>query len=95
MKKYEKMSKDEIVSCLGFYAITGKAVKDIYNEFMKEIEEVPRWKTIQSEDDLRRIFSEFHKKCDGRLCRDCEFNPSNSTAGCLEKYLMQKVEIEK
>ena len=94
MKRYEKMSKEEIVDLFVNGCSKCGAKEDCIAEnceincramkkewLNKDIETKPRWATIKSNEHLEDIQTEFNLFCNKNNCDDCRLNNNKSEKG--------------
>ena len=107
MKRYEKMSKEEILNfvkgCLSRSCRECPAQAH-FNEpycsveyLMDEIQMIPRWKTVKTQEDLNRIFEEFRVNCCLKYpcdCAGCTYDNDTGIPDCFYRNLSELIEVQ-
>lgn len=108
MRRYEKMTKEEIIKffdcdnkeCADCPASKqGTIVSDCAIEYLtEEIEMKPRWQTAKTQEDFDKFISEFYKVCESNSsehfgCTKCRLRGSTITR-CYHAYLSELVEVQ-
>lgn len=108
MKRYERMSKEAIMDaykttdhCCGCrledssYCKTRGATGccEIMTDYLnEEVNVVPRWKTIKSDEDLPRLSKELTDWCANHECAECIYRSYEHN--CFTSYLLETIEVE-
>ena len=106
MKRYEKMTKEDIVKMifecadgLSDYGETpvAECIRTLGNSLMEEVEMRPRFTLIHTEEDMRDALKNFKTMCRMKTeCKDCKYAGINeSLAECFCAYLLEDIEITK
>jgi len=109
MKRYEKMSKEEIIDAFSYSfgdcdkcqyhkICNGKGYcSESAKEWLKEeIEIKPRIATINTVEDVNKALKGFYKICNSKSCDKCSYSGSSmygSIITCFTKYLCEEVEV--
>lgn len=93
MKRYEKMTPDEIMKSLGeALSIGSYTTRKWYDDMCKET--TPRIATINTVEDLKKSFKDFNNHCDGTRCSVCKYNTKgrgSGLEGCFLGFLEEEV----
>lgn len=97
MKRYEKMTKEDIIES---YGGTGIGYNREHSLWL--LEEVPtkkvhRYDLIDSPTCIDRMRKEFHNQCHGQYCGSCIYcyiHDKNGMVGCFTEYLSEEIEVE-
>ena len=103
MKRYEKMSKEEIIEYFcdkimtRFGGLTSIILTKQANKYLnQEIEIVPRIKTINTKDDLVLAREQFEEFCNKTDCSECPYWDEKHhylSNICFTNFLGEEVEI--
>lgn len=103
MKRYEKMTKEDIVKMIfecadglyGHNAPVAECIRTLGNGLMEEVEMRPRFTLIHTKEDMHDAFKNFETMCGmKKMCEDCKYNCSlGSSADCFYAYLLDEVEV--
>ena len=104
MKRFEKMSKEEIMefitkcntcdckNCPG--ANRGTRMGCLINYLNAKVTLKKRWQTITSNEDVVRLHSEFESFCGNRIsCVGCPYKGESSDSDCYDSFLCEEVEV--
>lgn len=109
MKRYERMTKEEIVEFAGNCHTRGCEgcpaldVDGLFGTCMKkyleqEIQMVPRYSTIKSDEDMEKVVEGYKSFCDSRNeCGNCKIYAKRNDAMtymCFVEYLKEQIETE-
>jgi radical SAM protein with 4Fe4S-binding SPASM domain len=107
MKRYEKMSKEEIIDAFGY--LFGDCDKCQYHKICngrgycpesavikewltQEIETVPRIKTLDTKKKFIKAQEEYKTYCHSIDCSDCRYHKEVSIE-CFTEFLWEEVEV--
>lgn len=110
MKRYERMTKEDIISLFGcpcedcplYKSRCGtKPCETLKKEWLKEeikTKKVHRYDLIKSPEDIDRIHKEMYSACakNGNMCKECAYYDKNdySSASCFRNFLKEEIEVE-
>ena len=100
MKRYERMSKEEIIEYIrSSYTSSenpgGITSGKLFAHYLEqEIQMVPRYTLIKNDEDMDRVTKEIGKVCDRIGCDECRFvGTPGGILGCFAAYLKEQVEV--
>ena len=106
MKRYEQMTKEEIVELVTkcgrrpcaecpakcSFMENKDELDGITHYLTAEIQMIPRWQTIKTQEDIEAIQAAFRKMCDSQGCESCKyFEKYVGVGGCVFNYLYELV----
>ena len=101
MKRYERMSKEEIIEYIrSSYTSSenpgGITSGKLFAHYLEqEIQIVPRYMLIKTDEDVDRTANAFARFCDDRDCDNCKFCKTyGGIVACFTAYLKDLVEVE-